>query len=122
FIGQNYSENVDAFTEGRVDLAQFGGVTYLTAKSRSPDSIPIVQRAADRHFHALFLTQTGSGIETLADLKGKRFAFVDRLSTSGYLIPSLELFEAGVDPRTLVPVFTHAHDASLEALVHGEVD
>ncbi|MBI3723392.1 phosphate/phosphite/phosphonate ABC transporter substrate-binding protein [bacterium] len=127
FVGFTYAENVEAFAQGRIDVAQFGGVTYVLATRKLKGAVPIVQRDLDRRFHTLFLATPRSGIEKLEDLRGKSFAFVDPLSTSGYLVPALQLIEAGIEPRVDAKgfshvVFTHGHDASLEELVAGRVD
>ena len=76
------------------------------------------------YYRSLIVTQADSGIETLADLKGKRFAFTDLESTSGYAYPNHLLRTHGIDPdRDLAKVFfLKRHDRIIDALLHGSVD
>ncbi|NJR76559.1 MAG: PhnD/SsuA/transferrin family substrate-binding protein [Scytonema sp. CRU_2_7] len=57
-------------------------------------------------------------------MKGKRFAFVSKLSASGYVVPMAKFQELGINPNkdfSLV-VFSGSHDKSKQALAKGEVD
>jgi phosphonate transport system substrate-binding protein len=75
-IPTNYNATVEALGNGSLDFAYLGGLTYLKAHAIYGVT-PLVQRDSDRQFHSLFITQTGSSIQSLADLKGKNFAFGD---------------------------------------------
>ena len=85
-IPTNYNATVEALGNGSLDFAYLGALTYVKAHERY-NVTPLVQRSADKNFHSLFITQSGSPIHKLADCKGKRFAFGDINSTSGHLIP-----------------------------------
>jgi len=61
---------------------------------------PLVQRPSDLQFHSAFIAGAGTSIHALKDLKGKKFAFGDISSTSGHLMPYLELRQAGLNPDT----------------------
>ena len=53
------------------------------------------------------------GEDQLANVDGQTVAFVDQGSTSGYLVPALQLLNAGVDPQTgITPLFAGGHDAA----------
>jgi phosphate/phosphite/phosphonate ABC transporter binding protein len=123
-VGESYGDVVDRFVHGDLDIAQLGGVTYVLAKEREPGVIPLFQRETDQKFRGTIITRAASPIASLADLKGKRFAFVDQLSTAGYVIPCLELLDAGIDPsKDFVQIeYCHGHDAVIEAVVKGNVD
>jgi len=85
--------------------------------------IPLVQRTSDQQFHSLFITGTDSAIKTLADVKGKQFAFGDINSTSGHLIPFLELKQAGVNvDADLKFRYSGSHAATAKAVEAGAVD
>ena len=61
------------------------------------------------------------GEEHLADVAGDTVAFVDQGSASGYLVPSLELLNAGVDPETdITPLFAGSHDDAVQAVYDGD--
>src|SRR5271169_3647937 len=95
-IPTNYNATVEALGNGSLDFAYLGALTYVKAHDRYGVE-PLVQRAVDKQFHSLFITQSNSSITKLADLRGKSFAFGDINSTSGHLIPFAEMKKAGVD-------------------------
>lgn len=121
-IPANYNAIVEGLGNGSLDFAMLGGLTYVKAHARY-GVVPLVQRAIDQKFHTLFIANTGSSIQTLRDLKGKRFAFGDVSSTSGHLIPYIEIRQAGVDPdHDLEFRYTGSHTATAKAVEMGEVD
>ncbi len=64
-----------------------------------------------------------SCIGDLADVEGKKVAFVAESSTSGYLFPALELLNMGIDPQTdITPIFAGSHDAAVTAVLNGDAD
>jgi phosphonate transport system substrate-binding protein len=119
-IPTNYAATVEALGNGSIDLAYFGGLTFLKA-SALYGAKPLVQRVEDRNFHSLFITNTAT-MNALRDLKGKTFAFGDVNSTSGHLIPLKELLEAGIDPdKDLTARFTGNHTTTALAVNSGQV-
>jgi phosphonate transport system substrate-binding protein len=121
-IPLNYAAVVEAFGADKVDIAYFGGFTYVQAHKRF-DAQPLVQRDRDQAFHALFITHAGSPIGSLADLKGKQFAFGDVNSTSGHLMPEYFMRQQGVDPDVIArALYTGGHDATALAVANGKAD
>jgi phosphonate transport system substrate-binding protein len=121
-IPTNYNATVEALGNGSLDFAYLGGLTYLKAR-RQYGVVPLVQRTSDLEFHSLFITGTNSGINSLADLKGKTFAFGDINSTSGHLMPYLELKQAGINVDTDLKFrYTGSHPATAKAVESGAVD
>jgi phosphonate transport system substrate-binding protein len=121
----DYSAAVEALVNDKVDLAWFGGFTFIQASVRSGGQvIPLVQRAEDEKFRSVFITGATSGIHALADLKGHTLSFGSQSSTSGHLMPRSFLLQAGIDPdRDLRRVsFSGAHDATIAAVAGGKVD
>jgi phosphonate transport system substrate-binding protein len=121
----DYAAAVEALVNGKVDLAWFGGFTFVQASVRSGGKvIPLVQRAEDQTFRSVFITGAASGIHVLADLKGHTFSFGSQSSTSGHLMPRSFLLQAGIDPdRDLRRVsYSGAHDATIAAVAGGKVD
>jgi phosphonate transport system substrate-binding protein len=114
---------VEALASRMVDLAWFGGFTFVQAQVRSGGKvIPIVQREEDEKFRSVFIT-SDPAIKQLTDLKGKDVSFGSQSSTSGHLMPRSVLLQAGVDPdkdfkRVACSV---AHDATIAAVAAGEV-
>lgn len=121
-IPTNYNATVEALGNGSLDFAYLGGLTYIKAHARY-GVVPLVQRSSDLQFHSYFITSANSGIHSLGDLKGKTFAFGDINSTSGHLMPYLEMRQAGVDPDTdLKYRYTGSHPATAKAVESGAAD
>lgn len=121
----DYPAAVEALVNKQVELVWFGGFTYVQAQIRSGGKIvPIAQREEDTKFRSVFITQTNSGIKSLADLKGKQVSFGSASSTSGHLMPRSFLLEAGIDPDKDFKrvAYSGAHDATIASVVSGRVD
>jgi phosphonate transport system substrate-binding protein len=121
-VPTNYAAVVEAIGNEKVDIAYLGGFTFVQASQRAGVR-PLVQRERDQNFHSVFITQPGSGIKALADLKGRSFAFGDVNSTSGHLMPAYYMRAAGIDPGALTKaLYTGGHDATALAVANGKVD
>ena len=121
-VPTNYAAVVEAVANDQVDIVYLGGFTYVQASARAGVT-PLVQRERDRNFHTVFITQPDSGINTLADLKGRTFAFGDVNSTSGHLMPSYFMRQENVGPDALAKAtYTGGHDATALAVANGKVD
>ena len=121
----DYAAVVEGLATGKVDLAWLGGFTYVQARLRTNGGVvPIVQRAEDAKFTSRFIVPTSSTAKTLADLKGKTFAFGSPSSTSGSLMPRHFLLQAGIDPeRDFKSVaFSGAHDATVAFVASGRAE
>ena len=120
----DYAASVEALANKQVELAWFGGFTFVQASQRSGGKvIPLVQREEDEKFRSVFVT-TDPAIKSLADLKGRNLSFGSQSSTSGHLMPRSFLLAAGIDPdKDLKRVaFSGAHDATVAAVASGKVD
>jgi phosphonate transport system substrate-binding protein len=121
-IPTNYAAVVEAVGNEQVDIAHFGGFTYVQASARYGVT-PLVQRERDQNFHSVFLTHPASPINNLADLKGHTFAFGDVNSTSGHLMPEYFMRQTGVDPEVIAKAaYTGGHDATALAVANRKVD
>jgi phosphonate transport system substrate-binding protein len=121
-IPTNYAAVVEAIANDQVDIAYFGGFTYVQVARRA-GVIPLIQRDQDQNFHSLFITHPDSGIRSLADLKGHSFAFGDVNSTSGHLMPEYFMRQANIDPEVITrAVYTGGHDATALAVANKKVD
>ncbi|MFO1225817.1 putative selenate ABC transporter substrate-binding protein [Roseateles sp.] len=119
----DYAASVEALINKKVDLAWFGGFTFVQASVRSGGKvIPLAQREEDERFKSVFIT-ADPAIKTLADLKGKDVSFGSQSSTSGHLMPRSFLLAAGLEPeRDFKRVaFSGAHDATIAAVAAGKV-
>jgi phosphonate transport system substrate-binding protein len=121
----DYAAVVEGLATNKLDLAWLGGFTYVQARLRTNGgAVPIVQRAEDAKFTSRFIVPTNSTAKTLADLKGKTFAFGAPSSTSGSLMPRYYLLQAGIDPeRDFKSVaFSGAHDATVAFVAAGRAE
>ena len=71
----DYAAVVEALAAKKIDMAWLGGFTFVQARLRTGNAIPIVQRAEDEKFTSKFIASATSGIKGLSDLKGKNFTF-----------------------------------------------
>ena len=120
----DYPAVVEALAAKKIDLAWFGGVTFVQARMRAGNAIPIVQREEDARFTSKIIASTAAGISSLADLKGKNFAFGSPSSTSGHLMPRHFLKQNGIDAAKDFKriAFSGAHDATAAWVESGRVE
>ena len=119
----DYAAAVETLINKKVDLAWFGGFTFVQASVRSGGKvIPLVQREEDERFRSVFIS-ADPAIKSLADLKGKDVSFGAQSSTSGHLMPRSFLLQAGVDPDKDFKrvAYSGAHDATIAAVAAGKV-
>lgn len=120
----DYAAVVESLATRKLDMAWLGGFTYVQAKIRTHGTaIPIVQRAEDAVFTSQFIT-ADPNIKTLADLKGKTFAFGAPSSTSGSLMPRFFLQQAGLNPEKdfKTVAYSGAHDATVAFVAAGKAE
>ena len=121
----DYAAVVEGMATNKIDLAWLGGFTFIQAKLRTNGgATPIAQRAEDEVFTSKFIVPADSTAKTLADLKGKTFAFGSPSSTSGSLMPRFFLLKAGINPETDFKnvAFSGAHDATVAFVAGGKAE
>ena len=119
----DYAAAVETLVNKKVDMAWFGGFTFVQANARSGGKVlPLVQREEDEKFRSVFIT-SDPAIKSLADLKGKDLSFGSQSSTSGHLMPRSFLLQAGLDPDKDFKrvAYSGAHDATIAAVASGKV-
>lgn len=120
----DYAAAVEALVNKQVDMAWYGGFTFVQSNVRSGGKvIPLVQREEDEKFRSVFIS-SDPAIKSLADLKGKSVSFGSVSSTSGHLMPRSYLLQAHIDPDKDFKrvAFSGAHDATIAAVASGKVD
>ncbi len=124
-LATDYASCVRMLAEGQIDLAWLGTTTYVEHRE-SVAMRPLVRPiwSGRAGYAGVLFTVEGSGIQRIDELRGKRIAFVDRQSASGYIYPANLLVEAGFDlDRDFAEVaFLGSHDAVLMAVLLGEFD
>ena len=124
FSVTNYSSVVEALSQGKVDMAWLGGLTYIQAKIRSNENVePVIQRVKDSMFTSVFITHVDNEIEVLEDLKNKSFSFGSPSSTSGHLMPRLFLEKQNINPEKYFGKigYSGAHDATIFSVLSKKV-
>ena len=120
----DYAALIEASIAGKIDVASFSGFTYITATNNGAELTPIssivTEKGQQPGYFSKAIVPTGSDIQSLADFAGKKVCFVDPSSTSGYLFPSYNLLNEGIDPeKDVTPVFAGKHDVSVQKVGEG---
>ena len=125
FVATDYTGVVEALRAGKLDVAFLAPASYVLAKSEANVRVILKsERKGVPFYYAAIITRADSGIEKLADLRGKTFAFGDSLSTTGNVFPRKMLREKGIDPvRDFKQIlFSGGHDATVLAVLNRKVD
>jgi len=109
---------------GETDIALMGPWGYVLANHvAGAQAVASILYDGKPEYFAIMITHPKSGIKSIADLKGKTFAFGDKGSTSGYLIPYHHLQKNGIDPDTYFGrVINTKHQAIEMQVTRGELD
>lgn len=132
--GTSYSAVIEAMRARRVDGMTVGPFSYLLAvQEANAEAIAIIVSTRANPavydptikpaYFSVISVKKGSGINSVQDLKGKNFNFVDPASTSGHLVPRTFLLKNGIDPdKDMKTVFAGSHPTSAIALWNGKSD
>ena len=125
FIATNYIGVVEALGTGTIDFALIPPFAYILANKKNGTEalLTSINKHDEPGYYSVLLVRTDSGIEKVEDLKGKKVAFVDPSSTSGYIFPAVILKDHGIDiEKDITYQFAGGHDKALQLLVNGDVD
>ena len=120
----SYSEMVERFVALELDMALFGGYTFVLANERHK-AVPLAMRDIDARFVSyVFVRADDTTVSSLSDLAGKRFSFGSPQSTSGHLMPRWHFAQAGIEPEDFFSeiVYSGAHDRTVAYVAEGRVD
>lgn len=123
----HYGDIVENFRLKKMDGAFFGTFTAVLAYEKlgvEPLVRPVGLDGIST-YHGHIIARKDSGIRTVADMKGKTIAFIDKANACGYIFPLAYLKEHGVgniDDYFRECYFTGSHDASIAAVLEGDVD
>jgi len=122
-VPDDYASLMDMFHMHEVDIAYFGGLTFLKARE-ADDARALVMRDVDFDFRSSFLIRAERSERTIGEFRGKTLAFGSRLSTSGHLMPRHFLRQQNIEPETWFAdvTYSEAHDATAMLVRNGEVD
>lgn len=127
FVAADYNGVIEALRSKRLDVAYLGPFSYVlgtTVADIEAFAVAETKKAGRTYYHSLVVAHKDSGIKTVADLKGKTFAFVDPSSTSGHLFPKAGLMKAGfnTDKDFGRVIFSGSHDSNAVAVQNRKVD
>ncbi|MCA1337145.1 Phosphate-import protein PhnD precursor [Pseudooceanicola marinus] len=130
FTPADYNGVMQGLLGGTIDAAWMGASSYAGTYIADADAVEpvLVKQNLDGSigYYSIGFARVDSGVTELADLEGKKFGFGDPNSTSGYLIPSVEIAAAGfpMEPGEFFGdvVFTGGHEQTIVAVNNGDVD
>ena len=122
-VPESYDHLLEWFAAREVELAWFGGLTFVRARVAS-GAEALVMRDIDRHFTSEFVVAGTSQARDVEELRGGVFAFGPRLSTSGHLMPRYFLGRRGVDPEEFFAQvrYSRGHDETVYWVRDGLAD
>ncbi|MBI1384485.1 MAG: phosphonate ABC transporter substrate-binding protein [Rhizobiales bacterium] len=130
FAPADYDGVIQGLLGGSIDMAWLGASAYAKVYLTNPDAVEpvLVKINTDGSFgyYSVGFARVDRGIKSLDDMKGKVFAFGDPNSTSGYLIPSIEIPTAGYSMKPGEYFgevkFVGGHEQTIVAVSNGDVD
>ena len=131
FAPADYDGVIQGLLGATIDMAWLGASAYAKVYLTDPEAVDValVKTNLDGSFtyHSIGFARKDKGVASLADLKGKVFAFGDPNSTSGYLIPSVEIpAEIGATMENGdyfgEVKFVGGHEQTIVAVANGDVD
>ncbi|SDC00203.1 MULTISPECIES: substrate-binding domain-containing protein [unclassified Candidatus Frackibacter] len=122
---KTYSEVNELLRAGEIDMAFICTFSYVSGHdSFGLELLAAPQKDGVAKYCSYILVRQDSGIDSFTDLQGKRFAFTDPMSTTGYTYPMALLKRRGMNPENYFSsyIFTYSHDNSIKAVTEGIVD
>jgi phosphonate transport system substrate-binding protein len=120
-IPNSYIAIVEAFGTNRADVASLNTYGYILAREKyGVEARLMTVRFGEKTYQAQFLARADSKIKKLEDLQGKKMAFVDPASISGYLLPLKFLHDRGIHPKETM--FAMKHDNVVAMIYQKQVD
>ena len=113
-----------SLASGETDMALMGPWGYVLANHQAgAEAVATILYQGKPEYFAIMVTGPRSGIQKIDDMKGRTFAFGDKGSTSGYLIPSHEFQKRGIDPDKFFSRVVYTKHQAIETQVtRGELD
>jgi len=126
YVATSYNAEIEAMRNDKLEFGEFGPLGYVLAHQVAHAEAVATfagENGTPATYTASIVTWPGSDVKTLADVKGKSFAYADPSSTSGHLFPAFGLRKNGIDPDTGVKaLYAGSHTASFEALRNHKVE
>lgn len=125
-VVDHYVELIEQMKQGNIDIGWYGAFSYIAAE-RELELRPLVaeeRKDTGRFYQSLIITKRDSDIQSIQDLKGKQFAFVDAGSTSGFVIPYALFVSRSIDYKTFFSKihYSNMHEQVPFDILEGTVD
>jgi phosphonate transport system substrate-binding protein len=124
-VPTSYAAVVEAMGANNVDVGWLAPFAYVLAHDKFQSTVILASvRGGSKTYTGQIITGVDSGINSVADLPGHKFAFVDPSSASGFLYPNAMLKGQGIDYKTAFSetVFAGGHDKVVIAVYNKQVD
>ncbi|WP_093275861.1 phosphate/phosphite/phosphonate ABC transporter substrate-binding protein [Psychrobacillus sp. OK032] len=122
----SYVSLIEGMKNETIDIGWYGAFSYVAAESEMELTPLVVQQRKDTgiYYNSLIITQKDSGISSIEELKGKKFAFVDSGSTSGFVLPYALFKSRNITYETFFSETQYAgsHDQVLANIHSKDVD
>ena len=121
-VTTDYSSMIEAMRRGRLELAYFGPLSYMLAKSKSDiEPFAALLKKGSTTYRSVLIANRKAGVISIADIRGKEVAFGDTASTSSHLIPKSMLANANLlAKRDYREHFLGTHDAVAVSVQNGK--
>ena len=124
-VPTSYTAVITAMGAGTIDVGWLSPIPYVIAHDRYGVKVVLrtVRDNSDKYW-SFIIARTDTGINELADLKGKKFAYGDPVSTSGAIYPKHLIRTSGYDPEEFFSnvIYAGAHDRVVMAVYNKQVD
>jgi phosphonate transport system substrate-binding protein len=122
-VTTDYSSMIEAMRFGRIEVAYFGPLSYVLARSKSEiEAFAAGTSKGSATYTSVVIAGTASGIRAVGDIRGKTMAYGDAASTSSHLVPRALLQDRGlVAKQDYEAVYLGQHDAVARAVESGKV-
>jgi phosphonate transport system substrate-binding protein len=123
-VTTDYSSMIEAMRFGRIEVAYFGPLSYVLAKSKAPDieAFAVGIEKGKPTYHSILIAQADGPVKDIPDIRGKAFGYGDQASTSSHLIPRALLQKRGLKGgEDYKVVHLGTHDAVARAVQNGQV-
>ncbi|MGZ5280290.1 MAG: phosphate/phosphite/phosphonate ABC transporter substrate-binding protein, partial [Pseudobdellovibrionaceae bacterium] len=121
-IPTSYVAVVEAIGSKRVDIAYLNTTNYFLAEEKYGAEVQFITLNVDGNsqYKGQFIVRTDSQMKSLEDLNGKKIAYVDPTSASGYILPAYQLKTKNIKPAEAV--FAGKHDSVVSMVYQKQVD
>ncbi|MBE9054156.1 phosphate/phosphite/phosphonate ABC transporter substrate-binding protein [Nostocales cyanobacterium LEGE 11386] len=112
-VTTDYSSMIEAASNGRLELAYFGPLSYVLAKTKSNiEPFAALKKDGETTYKSVIIANVKSGVNSIEQAAGKTVAYGDQASTSSHLIPKSMIADKGLQPKKdYQEAFVGSHDA-----------